>query len=70
MSLLISTELFVAFLNCKYKAYLKATGASGTASEYEMIERSLDEKYRFSASRLHRSFAAVGDRTQIDLSLG
>lgn len=50
MSLLISTELFVAFLNCKYKAYLKATGASGTASGYEMIKTSLDEKYRLRAS--------------------
>ena len=51
MSLPISTELFVAFLNCKYKAYLKATGASGTASDYEMIEASLDEKYPLRASR-------------------
>ena len=51
MSLLISTELFVAFLNCKYKSYLKATGASGTASEYETIATSLDEKYRSRVAR-------------------
>ena len=51
MSLLISTELFVAFLNCKYKAYLKATAASGTASDYEILEMSLDEDYRQRASR-------------------
>ena len=51
MSLRISTELFVAFLNCKYKAYLKTTDASGAASDYEMMETSLDEKYRMGASR-------------------
>jgi len=50
MGLLISTELFVAFLNCKYKAYLKVIGESGTASDYENIESSLAENYRMRAS--------------------
>jgi hypothetical protein len=51
MTHLISTELFAAFLNCKYKAYLKVTGVTGSVSEYEIMETSLEEEYRRRASR-------------------
>jgi hypothetical protein len=45
----ITDEVFTAFLKCKYKAYLKLTGAFGEKSDYEKLQRRLDTEYRVSA---------------------
>ena len=41
----ITTELFADFLNCRYKAFLKATGTLGTISEFQGLETTLQQKY-------------------------
>lgn len=41
----ISNELYVDFLKCKYKAYLKVTGVSGTTSDYRELEVKLKANF-------------------------
>ncbi|RKY08902.1 MAG: hypothetical protein DRP56_03410 [Planctomycetota bacterium] len=41
----ITTELFTDFLNCRHKAFLKATGTRGTISEFQGLETALQQKY-------------------------
>lgn len=47
----ISNELYVDFLNCKYKAYLKVTGVSGATSDYHELEATLKANYITRARR-------------------
>jgi hypothetical protein len=41
----ITNELYVDFLKCKYKAYLKVTGVSGTTSDYHELEVTLKTNF-------------------------
>jgi predicted RecB family nuclease len=41
----ITTELFSDFLNCRYKAFLKAADTSGTISEFQKVEMALQKEY-------------------------
>jgi len=41
----ITTELFVDFLNCKYKAFLKVTSTPGTKSEFHVVETTLQQEF-------------------------
>lgn len=45
MSTSITTELFADFLNCKYKAFLKATGTPGTTSDFQQLETTLQQDF-------------------------
>ncbi len=41
----ITKELFADFLNCKYKAFLKAARTTGTKSEFQRLETMLQQEY-------------------------
>ena len=41
----ITKELFADFLNCRYKAFLKATRTQGTKSEFQRLETTLQQEY-------------------------
>lgn len=41
----ISPELFLDYLKCQYKVYLKATGKSGTKSDFQKLEVELKQEY-------------------------
>lgn len=43
--MLITNQLFEAFVRCKFKAHLLARGESGVISEYERITDRLDQDY-------------------------
>lgn len=45
MNILITTELYSDFLNCRYKAFLKATAMPGTASEFQALESTLQTEF-------------------------
>jgi hypothetical protein len=45
MNTSITTELYVAFLNCRYKAFLMATGTRGTASDFQAMEMTLNKQF-------------------------
>ena len=45
----ITNEIYSAYLNCKYKAYLKICEFNGRRSEYERIETRLGGTYRENA---------------------
>jgi predicted RecB family nuclease len=47
----ITDDIFSAFLNCKYKAYLKLAGQAGEPSEYERLQDRLTQRYRAEAQR-------------------
>lgn len=46
MSVPISDRLFLNYLQCKYKAYLKLAGACGTKGEYEIFLDDQSSSYR------------------------
>jgi predicted RecB family nuclease len=46
---LITDDVFLAHLQCPYKAYLKLGGHSGTASDYERFDKAALETYRLRA---------------------
>ena len=41
----ITTELFADFLNCTYKAYLKANGIPSTKTEFQELETTLQQEF-------------------------
>jgi hypothetical protein len=41
----ISSELFLDYLKCQYKVYLKAVGRLGTISDYQKLEVKLKREY-------------------------
>ena len=45
MKALISYELFLDYLKCQYKAYLKATGKPGIKSGFHELEVELKKDY-------------------------
>ena len=45
MSTSITTELLAAFLNCRYKAFLKATSTPGTTSDFQQLETTLQQDF-------------------------
>jgi predicted RecB family nuclease len=47
--LLITDKIFIEFLKCKYKAYLKIKGLQGHVSEYQELQDYLEEQYRINA---------------------
>src|SRR5437868_7115231 len=48
----ISNDIFVAYLQCKHKAYLKLAGASGEKGDYEKLRVRLAEEHRRKAAAL------------------
>ncbi len=42
----VTFDLVAAFVRCRYKAFLKCTGETGTVTDYELLERELAEAYR------------------------
>jgi predicted RecB family nuclease len=62
-SLLLTDEIFVAFLNCSYKAYLKLRGITGEKSDYERSQTELAAKYSILATedllRRHERAAVI-----------
>lgn len=42
----LTSELMEAFVHCRYKAFLKCTGETGPATEYELLERRLADAYQ------------------------
>lgn len=57
-SKVISDDIFVAFLQCKHKAYLKLTRAAGEQGDYERLQLLLTEEHR---RRAAASLGAAGD---------
>ena len=51
----ISGPIFAAFLDCETKAYLLQQGILDPASETEALRRSLDAKFKLSASERLRA---------------
>ena len=51
----ISRPIFAAFLECETKAYLLQQGIRGPTSETEALRRSLDAKFKLSASERLRA---------------
>jgi len=45
MSTSITTELLAAFLNCRYKAFLKATNTPSTTSDFQQLETTLQQEF-------------------------
>ena len=46
----ITRRLIEAYLNCKYKAYLLASGRTGTPHDLEMVQAELQAAYREQAA--------------------
>ena len=46
MSVPISDRLFLSYLQCKYKAYLKLAGKSGVKGDYEIFLDDQSSSYR------------------------
>jgi hypothetical protein len=49
LTLPLTDEVFVACLKCRYKAYLKLSGAAGEMTDYERLQRRLSDEYRAAA---------------------
>jgi hypothetical protein len=62
-SLLVTEDLFTAFLKCRYKAYLKYTGTVGEPSEYEQLEANLAAEYQTAARQ--KWLGSLGKRTAV-----
>jgi predicted RecB family nuclease len=45
----VTDDIFAAFLNCRYMAYLKLRGESGDKSDYERLQARLSTEYRATA---------------------
>jgi predicted RecB family nuclease len=62
-ALLLTEEIFAAFLKCRYKAYLKLRGADGEKSDYERSQAGLAAEYRTLATenllRRHEGTAVI-----------
>ena len=60
---MLTTDLFGAFVNCRYKAFLKASGEVGQTSGFEQFSTTLDQDYRELATRhlisLHPGYSVV-----------
>jgi len=55
----ISPELFLDYLQCQYKVYLKATGKSGIKSDFQKLEIELKQEYVNRArDNLYKSYPA------------
>ena len=52
MPIPISDRLFIDYLRCKYKAYLKFSGKSGVKSDFEMYQDDKHAEYRQRAREL------------------
>ena len=48
----ITLDLMAAFIRCRYKAFLRCTGDSGVATEYELLQRELADEYQEKAIAL------------------
>ena len=46
MSVPISDSLFLDYLQCEYKAYLKLSGESGVSSDFEKFQNKINAEYR------------------------
>ncbi len=46
MTVRISNSVFIDYLNCNYKAYLKINGGVGEKTDYDMLQNSLLNEYR------------------------
>ena len=46
---IITDQIFKAYLNCKYKSYLKFHNHTGHKTDYEILQERLDKKYRLAA---------------------
>lgn len=46
---IITDHIFKAYLNCKYKSYLKLHNHTGHRTNYEILQERLDKKYRLAA---------------------
>ncbi len=49
MNLRITDIIFVDYLNCSYKAYLKIHGKNGRKTDFEIMQNRLSNEYRTSA---------------------
>ena len=47
---MITSAILLDFLHCKRKAFLKAVGASGQQTEFEKVQRDLDQIYEGQAT--------------------
>ncbi|MFI5363631.1 MAG: hypothetical protein ACHQ49_16820 [Elusimicrobiota bacterium] len=66
----ITDDLFADFLDCPYKTYLKASGKSGSKSDFEKMQIGLSESYLPNArNHLLRRFGDDGPIGH-DLPLG
>jgi hypothetical protein len=43
---MITTGMFIDFLHCKRKAFLKAVGTTGQQTDFERVELNLDRIYQ------------------------
>jgi len=56
--MVIKDQIFEAYLNCKYKSYLKLHNQTGQKTEYEILNEHLDKKYHLEAqARLEFHYA-------------
>ena len=55
MTIRINNSMFIDYLKCKYKAYLKIIGETGEKTDYEILQNRLFNEYRESAANLIKS---------------
>ena len=65
MKACISTELFLDYLKCQYKVYLKAAGKSEIISDFQKLEVELKQEY---ADRACKNFLKSYPTNQISRS--
>jgi hypothetical protein len=70
MDISISNELFLDFLNCRYKVYLKLTGKFGNKTDFEKFQNKMLQSYQHRArEHLLKSYGmTVSSDTSCELS--